>query len=239
MKSFTRIIFILLIPLSSFCQVRDIKSASRVFSSGGDGSFSSGGSGIFADLFINIMFNGIIGAQQEKLERRHEVPHMVSLDLMLQTAAQPSSYYIVHPRVRANWGLFSTDFRMNYLIEEDVDGFLHIRTNDWQILQLNLITTREVVFRIGGGVMQEAFEARNGFAEWTAGLNYLPHATRLGCMAEYRGAEVRKEFNVLAQYKLFDKGAVHGFTTAGFVYQRYYSAITTWGLQGGFILRVY
>jgi hypothetical protein len=135
--------------------------------------------------------------------------------------------------------LFSTDFRFNYLIEEDIDGIEYLRTNDWQILQINLITTRDLNVRIGGGVLQEAFNDRQSFPEWTAGFNYQALISRLGMVAEFRSSEPRKELSSFAQYRLFDRGSFHGFTTAGIVYQRYYGEVTTWGFQGGFMLRIY
>jgi hypothetical protein len=32
---------------------------------------------------------------------------------------------------------------------------------------------------------------------------------------------------------------LHGYFSAGVVYQRYYESIEVWGLQGGFIFRLY
>jgi hypothetical protein len=225
-------------------QVARIKHASASSGSSLSGGYSSGsdgyaGSGLMTDVMFNIMFGGVIEAQSHKLARRNDVPTMVSLDVMMQAAAQPSSYYIVQPRVRANWGLFSTDYRINYLIEDGIDGYKHIRTNDWQILELNLITTRDFIARIGGGVMQEKFEESRAFPEWTFGFHYQPILHRWGGYAEYRGAEVRKELSSFAQYRLFDHHILHGFATAGLLYQRYYSSITTWGFQGGLMLRFY
>jgi hypothetical protein len=244
MKSLACLVFISLISFTAYSQVDQIKSASASHhssgnSSGGYSGDGAAGSGFLTNFLFNIVFNQVIQAQQQKLQHRHEVPTMVSLDVMAQVAAQPSAYYIVQPRIRANWGLFSTDFRMNYLIEEGLHGATHIRTKDWQILQLNVITTRDINARVGGGVIQEAFGDRNGFPEWTAGFNYQPHSSRVGAMAEYRGSEPRKEVNACAQYRLFDNHAMHGFATAGLVYQRYYQSITTWGMQCGFLLRVY
>jgi hypothetical protein len=238
------LLFVMCSSFLSHAQVNQIKNASASNNSGSSGgssgdSYSSGAVNFAGDVLINVMFSGIIRAQEEKLSRRHDVPGMVSLDLMVQAAAQPSSYYILHPRIRANWALFSTDFRFNYLVEEDIDGILFLKTNDWQILQVNYITTRSFTARIGGGFLQEAFGDEVSFFEWTTAFQYHPHASRLGCVAEYRKAEPRKEFSTYAQYKLFDKGSIHGFATGGIVYQRYYREVTTWGFQGGFLLRVY
>jgi hypothetical protein len=245
MKNFTYLL-LLLVSLPSLGQVNSIKSASSNSSGGsssgytsGEGSSSGGGSFFLVDLFFGDIIGGVAIAQQHKLQRKQHIPTLISLDVMAQVAAQPSAYYIINPRIRGNWGLFSTDFRLNYIIEEEFEGPVHIRTNDWQILQLNIITTRNVTARVGGGILYEAFSGGKSYSEWTAGFQYHPNESRLGAYAEYRGAEPRKEMNVFAQYNVFDRGRLHGFTTAGVVYQRYYESITTWGIQGGFMFKVY
>src|SRR5688500_9340940 len=107
-------ILVLIVPALSFAQVKDIKSSSANHSTGREGG-SADGSGVLVDIMFNVVFGQLIQAQQQLLERRSEVPSMVSVELMLQSAVQPASYYLVHPRLRANWGLFSSDFRFNYL----------------------------------------------------------------------------------------------------------------------------
>jgi hypothetical protein len=233
----------LLVSIFSNAQVSDIKTASSNHSAGsgssgrGEGGYS--GNAFVFDLFFNVVFGEIIRAQQNQLERRHEVPAMISVEAMLQTAVQPSGYYLLHPRVRINWGLFSSDFRFNYLIEEGISEVTHIRTNDWQVLQLNLVSTRDVVFRVGGGILQETFSGEKTYGEWTAAIQVHPHTSRTGGLIEYRNSEARNEISAFAQYKLFDEGVAHGFATGGAVYQRYYSSIAVWGVQGGFLFKFY
>lgn len=220
-------------------QVKDIKRASSSKSSEVSGGRSSGASGYAGDFFFQFMVSGVVEAQQHKLQRRHEVPSMVSLDLLLQGASQPSSYYIVNPRIRANWGLFSTDFRMNFIIEEEFEGVSMLHTNDWQILQLNLVTTREVTVRVGGGVIYEAFGERNDYPEWTAAAQYSPPTSRFGGVAEYRGSEARREVNGSMRYKIYERNKLHTYLTAGAVFQRHYSEINVWGFQGGIMLSIF
>jgi hypothetical protein len=235
----TLVILLLLTGIAG-AQVDEIKGASASRSSGETrGGSSSGGSGACVfDFFVQLMFVEVIQAQQQKLQRRHEAPSMVSLDVMLQVAAQPSSYYIVHPRLRGNWGLFSTDFRMNYLLEEDIDGISYLRTSEWQVLQLNLVTTKDVTVRVGGGVIREIFGTKRSYPEWTGGVHIMPHG-KIGGVAEYRGAEARKEINAHLRYAFFEKGRLHGYLTAGAVFQRYYSQVDVWGLQGGMVMSIY
>jgi len=244
MKSFTPIVLLIVLSITCNAQVGAIKSASSSHHSSGSvsgghgGGDFGGGYNFMGNFLVNLAFNGIVQAQQNMLQRRAEVPSMVSFETMLQTAVQPSAYYIVNPRLRANWGLFSTDLRFNYLISEEIGGYDYLRTTDWQIVEINFVKTRDFTARAGSGVIQEAFAYHDSFAEWTLGLQYEP-AGKFGGFSEYRSAEVRKEFSLAGQYRLFDKNCLHAFATAGFVYQRYYEKITTWGMQGGLILKIY
>lgn len=231
-------IIIGLIPAPGLAQVNDIKTSSSNYSSRGNDNKGSNGS-FLVDIMFNIVFGQVINTQQQMLERRSEVPSMISLDIMLQSAVQPSGYYLVNPRIRANWALFSTDFRFNYLIEEGIDNIDLIRTDDWQVLQLNLVKTRDTNFRIGGGIMHEAFSGGKIFGEWTAALHYHPMSSDVGGVIEYRSVEIRKEISAFAQYSIFNRADIHGFLTGGAVYQKYYSNIAVWGVQGGVILKVY
>jgi hypothetical protein len=231
-------------------QVDEIKGASSNNSSRSSGK-SDGGSYDSDDdgggVFFDFLFGGIAEAQSFKLQsNRERYPAMVSLDVMFQGAVKPSSYYMIWPRIRGNWGLFSTDFRMNYLIEESAEGYIHIRTNDWQVIQLNLITSRFFTLRAGTGFMQEAFNTKEMFSESAFLFNiHAPDQTKtLGF--EYRfskdwdtGANPRREFSVQYQHQLFNTGILHGYATVGGVYQKYYNSIEVWGVQAGLIFRLF
>jgi len=231
-------------------QVDQIKSSSSSNtksnssrSSGGEGG-SSSNSGFFAYLFIDLLGNGFVQWQQQKLSKMEINPRIVSLDIPLQIAVQPSNYYLMNPRIRGNWGLISTDFRLNYLIEEDIDGLKDLTTFDWQIIQLNLITAKNVIGRVGAGAMKENFGGKQSFFESTMALSVFSNYQIIGGNLEYRVAKdwetdatPRREVSLSFEKRLFSKGSFHGFATFGGVYQRYYSAITVWGIQGGIVLR--
>jgi hypothetical protein len=250
-----RVIFILIMFVSCAnlnAQVSEIKSASADNSSsksekGGSGDSGSGSSSGSGAVFFNFLFSGIGDWQSYKLhDDRERYPSMVSLDVMLQGAIKPSSYYLLMPRIRGNWGLFSTDFRMNYLIEEGAEGFEHIRTNDWQILQLNLVTHKFFTFKAGTGFMQEAFNDKEMFSE-TAFLLFVhaPDQSKL-LGFEYRfakdwdtGSNPRWELSAQYQHELFNKGLLHGYASVGTVFQKYYNEIEVWGIQAGFVIRIF
>jgi hypothetical protein len=236
-----------------YAQVGEIKGASSSNSSSsksgssdsGDSDFDSDGDG--GGVFFDILFGGIAEAQSYKLSTsRERYPSMVSFDVMIQGAVKPSAYYLFWPRLRGNWGLFGTDFRLNYLIEESVDGYIHVRTNDWQIIQLNLVTSRFFTFRLGTGIMQEAFSEERSFSETAFMLMvHAPDQTKTLAF-EYRfakdwdtGANPRREFSVQYQHQLFNTGKLHGYATVGGIYQRYYNSIDVWGIQGGLMFRFF
>lgn len=232
----------------SYAQVDEIKSASKNNSSkksGGGGSDSDHDSGIGLDVFF-FLFDGLGSLHTSKIRNRDNYPSAVSVDIALHGAIKPSSYYVLQPRIRGNWGLFSTDFRMSYLIEDDVEGVKHIRTNDWQVLQLNLITNRFFTFRIGTGFMHEAFNDYRYFSESAVMLNvHAPDQSKL-LGFEFRfakdwetGVNPRREFNVQYQHQIFRAASLHGYATVGGLYQRYYNSITVWGVQTGLVFRFF
>ncbi len=248
MRSIIPLLF-LLVATNSLAQVGDIKNASTSNSKSGGGGDKrgggSGGGGFFVDVFINSLSE--IGVwQQYKLDKRSENEYIVSLDIIAQAAIQPSRYYLMNPRIRGNWGLFSTDFRINYLLEEKITGNEDLTSIDWQILQLNLVTTRHVIGRIGGGFMKENFGGRESFFESTYGVFFQSGQKNLGANLEYRlaqdfttGAIPRRELATHFEYRLASKGYWNTYITLGGVYQQYYESVSVWGLQAGLALRVF
>lgn len=244
MKPFLFACLALLCLSKTYAQVSEIKSASKENSSKSKSSDTED-DGLGLDVFF-FLFDGLGSVHTSKIRDRDNYPSMVSFDIHLQGAIKPSSYYVLQPRVRANWGLFSTDFRMNYLMEDDIDGLTHIRTNDWQILQLNLITNRFFTFRIGTGFMHEAFEDERYFNESSVMLNvHAPNQSKV-LSFEFRfakdwdtGTNPRREFSVQYQHQIFRAAALHGYITLGGLYQRYYNSIDVWGIETGPVVRFF
>ncbi len=221
-------------------------TSSRSSERGGGSGSSSSSSGFFAYLFVDLIGSGIGAWQRDKLSKKEINPRIISLELALQVAAQPSNYYLFNPRIRGNWGLFSTDFRVNYLMEQDIDGPKDLTTFDWQVIQLNLVTAKNVIGRVGFGFMNENFGSKQSFFESTFGLSILSNDHKLGGSLEYRVAKdyetdatPRREISASFERQIFSTGAFHGFATLGGVYQRYYSDVDVWGIQGGIIFRLH
>lgn len=248
MKRTAFIIFLLFVMVASHAQVSEIKSASGSASrsSGRSEGGSRSSSGLLSYFFVDLMLNGVVEWQRYALSKRTVNPSLVSLELIGQAAAQPSSYYVFHPRVRATWVLFSTDFRVNYLLEEDINGNQDLTTFDWQVLQINLITARHAIGRIGFGVMKENFGENRSVPESSYGIQWYTNQRKVNGVVEYRSARdwnidvnSRREFNAFVEHRIWTKGSAHMYATAGFTYQQYYESVNVWGIQGGLIIKLH
>lgn len=247
MKNFAVATCFLFAGIAASAQVDAIKGASGSNKSGGsDRGRSSGGSGAAAYFFIDFAIRSIVPWQVNTLQKRGEVPNVLSLEVFGQAGIQPSTYYIFNPRVRGNWGIFLTDFRMNYMLEEKIGGITDLRTDDWQILGLNVINTRMVTARISTGIMHEAFGDGNIFSESVVGVSVMRPDQKIGGAGEFRwsrdystGVNPRLEASLSVQRKLFDHKAMHVFATGGVMFQRYYNEINVWGVQAGFAFKLY
>jgi hypothetical protein len=242
--------FLLILNLmAAQAQVSDIKNASSSnASSGGGGGDRRGGSGNSAAFiyFFADALNGLVSWQQYKLQKKELNPYLVSFDIISQVAVQPSRYYLYNPRIRGNWGLFSTDFRVNYLLQEKGSGTDDLSSIDWQILQFNIVTTRHVIGRIGGGFMKENFGGKQSFFESTYGVFVQSSNKKLGGSIEYRlaqdfetGLVPRRELSAHFEKRLFSSGYWNTYLTLGGVYQNYYEKISVWGVQVGLAFRIF
>jgi hypothetical protein len=241
----TSIVFLQVFIASA--QVGDIKSASSSNAGrGGDRGRSGSGGSAFFFYFMADAINGLADWQQYKLKKREVNPYLVSLDVITQFATQPSRYYLVNPRVRGNWGLFSSDFRVNYLLEETVNGTTDLSSIDWQVVQFNIVTTRTVVGRLGAGFMKENFGGRQTFFESSVGALIQSSSKKTGISFEYRWAQdfetdvtARREFSAQFEKRLASRGYWNTYLTFGGVFQRYYESISVWGIQVGLAFRIF
>jgi len=243
--AFTLLFFLQILTVCA--QVQSVKGASSSNASGG-GSRDKGGSSSSVGMayFVADVINVLGSWQQRKLKKKELNPSMISVDILAQAATQPSQYYLANPRVRGTWGLFSTDFRLNYLLQETANGTEDLSSFDWQVLQLNIITTRHVMGRVGGGFMKENFGGRKSFFESTYGLLLQSNSKKIGGNIEYRlaqdfdtGVVARRELSLQFEKRISSRGYWNTYVTFGGVYQRYYESITVWGLQAGIAFRIF
>lgn len=235
--------------MNAAAQVSEVKSASTANQSreggGGRNGGASFGPAMFY-MFADVTIRGFVVWQTSVLQKRGEVPNILSLEVFGQASIQPSTYYVLNPRVRGNWGIFLTDFRINYMLEERIGAPEDLRTDDWQIIGLNLVNTKNVTLRVSTGIMHEAFGEGIIHSESVLGISVMSDSQSFGGTGEFRWAKdkftitsPRIEGSVGVQKKLFDRGIMHVFATGGVTFQRYYNEVNVWGLQGGLALKLY
>ncbi|MFK7904699.1 MAG: hypothetical protein AB8B69_06225 [Chitinophagales bacterium] len=218
-------------------QVEDIKEASdRNSDAGSDDSGFSADSG--TEFFFDIAFDFLTlgyGYHAHQLSREKEIQEMSSIEVQPMIGYANGNTIVVAPRIRGNWGLFSTDFRYFNL----VGGGLY-QTLDWQFM-LNVVNEKEATFRIGTGVMHEYYSEGRTYTEHFFGLD-----TRWGesknftSNIEFRlakdyntGATPRLELNLKLNRKIYEKGRIVGYWSVGGIYQRYFNQVNVWTGQTG------
>jgi len=203
------------------------------------GCFDACGSQCFQSMF-EVLIVGGLHLHSDYLKKRHDIPTVVSVDFMPHFGFNPPSCMLMLPRIRGNWGLFSTDFRLNNMMELGTGhGVKFYRTLDWQILELNLIVTEPITARIGSGFMYEKY-SNTYFSESYIGLDWYMKKNLYLTTAEFRiakdyetGATPRAEGNLRFNYKVLDNKNLYGYVTAGCIYQNYYNSVDLWTAQVG------
>ncbi len=199
-------------------------------------TLSGGGSGInfVFDIFLDFFLFGY-DYHIHQLNRKPEIPEVISLELMPHIGFGKNASIFIAPRVRGNWGLLSTDFRYSRLA---ADG--NLATLDWQILNLNVVNEKAATLRIGTGFMHEYYLGST-FNEHLFGLDIRwDKERRIKSTVEFRIARDygdfitrRTEFNARLNYKVIDLGRIHGHLNAGFIYQRWNEQTNVWIVQSG------
>jgi len=255
LKKISLIILLSFILLSQIgnAQVGDIKSASGGNSAGGflsDGDVGDGSllglccSDLFLDFFIEVLIIGGFELHELHMEKSYDIPRVTSLEFMPQFAFHAPSTYQVLPRIRGNYGLFSTDFRYNFMLEtSSLNSADFYKTFDWQIIELNLILTESFNFRIGSGFMFEDYSEKF-YNENTAALDYYFKNDVFKIGSEFRyavdydtDAVPRTEGSIGLDFRFFEMNTVSGYFNLGGMYQNYYHKVDVWSLMGGLNFR--
>jgi len=99
-----------------------------------------------------VLFMGMAEYHTLLLEKRDEVPEVVSLDALLHLGYNPGTATYLLPRIRGNWGFLGLDLRYQALFERRIDSLANAHTFD-AVMNFNLLVTRHVTLRIGTGLM--------------------------------------------------------------------------------------
>ena len=223
------------------------ESSSSDRESPGDGCLSSCISYIVTGC-VTEGISGMIEYHRQLLDKQDSIPRITSIEILPEGAFNffpgdtNSAYYFILPRVRASWGLFSTDFRIHEIFQVG-NNLGTFRTYDWQILEFNFIIIPRFQLRIGDGLSNEVYTS-SLFNEFSLGADYFSakEKFRLGFETRYTadyvtGAVPRLEFSLAGYKKLVDNPHMKLSATIGFLDDLYYSNTNTWGLQTGFSIR--
>lgn len=174
------------------------------------------------------IFSGLENVQYNVLSKSVDQPELISLETMIHAGYDINRKNLqIMPAIRYNYGLVSTFFRYTYM--EDVTG--QFQTIDWQILQLNIITTKPFNLRIGSGIYWEPITGmvyNDHMADF--GLHFMDR--RINAQFEYRYCKdyitlaiPRTEANIKVDYRFLMTNRFDFNVMGGFVYQNYYSGV--------------
>lgn len=210
------------------------------FNDGGDGGCASGCVQGCVSLgcatAMNGMVRGMFRYNRKIMDRKPDVPRVISLDVIPQAGIglNSTNTWIIMPRVRGNLGFFSTDFRFYNRLESGTNYIDTWKTLEWQILQFNLIQNRYANLRVGSGIYVENFEGVV-FNEHTIGLSiFVPSIAGAGDL-EYRitpdystGNIPRQEVNLGLRRRLIGVDHLDIYGSIGGMYQNFYRGIEAW-----------
>lgn len=209
------------------------------YSSSGDGCADIGACFSLVCPAMLSIIPASINYQKNLIERKEEIPRVTSIDVMLHAGINPNPYYVTLPRVRATWGLFSSDFRIFSNIEPVGNAVDTWRTYDWQFLQLNFLTLKPLTVRLGSGLMWEQYGGRS-FNEHSAGVQAYLFKEKLMLWADGRLALdyktnmlPRQELGGTGNFKFLNSLHLVAYGSAGLIWQRYYESIDIWSFLAG------
>lgn len=236
---YTSFLFLALLAQALDCRIYaqndEIKKRSRE-NQGGGGSDDGCAAGCLADGCLFLIDYApeiaelLVSANKAVLEKEPEIPRLRSIELSAMGGFFSSNNTIIIPRLRLNYGLFTTDFRMYKSLEAHLDRSSNITTLDWQVLMLNVVPLKPVNLRIGSGFIFEDYSG-DFFNEHTANLDIYP-TDRLKLNAEYRiapdyrtGMIVRQEFDAGVYFAFFKKKDFKIYGFANYFYADFYEGI--------------
>ena len=156
---------------------------------------------------LEFVFIGIYQLQKETLSNAKSNPKLVSFESINKIGAfAPENGLLLAPHLRGNWGIISTDFRLQSI--HDKTGTL--TTQDWQVIRFNLpIEIVKISYGLGVSHLREY--SHSYFEQTIRGeVRFTEQKGTIGL--EYRVAKndsettFRKETNAFVDYELIRKG---------------------------------
>ena len=262
MKKIISIISLSLIfSISTFAQIDDIKDKSKnnkdtenrsSSSSSGDPCLEACATSA-VQLAFNIFANVMI-QYNNSLLKNSEDPTIISLELMPQfgygvhfsdNQQDLYKYYDILPRIRGNYGAFSSELRFDYLLEiNDSVAFNNFSVLNWQFM-FNIIPSEALRISLGQGVLYE-FENRKSYHESFLGVDIginekqflISPEARLAY--DYEGQRIAYfETGLRWNFRILDIKHLYAYVTLGGAYRNYYQSHEVAFLYGGFNFNIH
>ena len=222
--------------VTSYGQVREVKSRASSYKSGGSGGSSSSSDSysyssddgsdnffvaLIGDVIFGSIYHGFSQAQFYQLNNANEEDWRISLEIKVNGGVNFSDVeFFDSQTIRGNWGLFSTQVRRFNV--NDVSGAF--TTIDWQIVQFNLINREKVRWTMGMGISHETQMNQTHF-EWATEFQvslfdnkWMPYVTYRKSGDGYP----RTEFSGMLEFRPF-RDRINEFSfRAGYVHQKLY-----------------
>lgn len=182
-----------------------------------------------------------IGKNQKKaMEERRLYPYYASLEIPTYLGLNFQPGHLFNTGIRANWGVFSTEYRYSTLQNDDITTCTH----DWQVLKLNILYK---TFRLSGGTgfIYDPME-QNTEWEFTADAQLRLLDQKLTFIASRRGTlhgeddiQYRSEWYFSADYEFYRYGSFHFAGLLGYISQQYYNDFYNEVLTAGLLIRIH
>lgn len=148
-----------------------------------------------------------------------------------------TEYGVLLPRAQAGYGVFSTDLRMNQIIELGNSFIATYRTWDWQVLKARIFDWEHCSFSMGGGMLFEQYN-NEIFGEFTGevALNYLDGRLYIPCEARIALEEdviIRTELSASANWLIHGGRHESIFFSLGYAHQNYFQEVKVNGVLLG------
>lgn len=196
-------------------------------------------------------FGFLVEHHEEIMDFKDENSSLLSLELdgsfaysFHYTQGDYFKYIDYLPRVRANLGVVSFDYRGNFLNEYENDTVKSFNSSEFLMI-LNFVPENFLRFSIGGGLYYEEFKDvyyMDHYAGVRFGINnnkdFLDIDFRLVSSYE-NDAYPFLDLSLCYNTKLIDFEHFSAYISLGGVYQNYYSAHDIWGARGGLLLSIH
>ncbi len=159
-------------------------------------------------------------------------------------------YFNILPQIHGRWGVLSTDFRYNLLVDFQNFSADAFKSWEWNIIQINIKPAEEHVITLGTGISYEPYsksiynEHLLGYKYKTLDQMYFAQFTgRLATDYEFApnpaDAIFFTEINLLGGVKFLTVNHLFGYFNIGLIYQNYYLSHSILLAQAGLTFSIH